>query len=71
VRTLTKLANRSILAFFGVGVGVVSVMLIAIKGGPVFTGQTSLYEFFGYFGLFCSSILIMRVLIAIFHDRLN
>jgi ubiquinone biosynthesis protein len=71
VRTLTKLLNRSILAFFGVGVGVVSVMLIAIKGGPVFTGQTLLYEFFGYFGLFCSSILIMRVLIAIFHDRLN
>jgi hypothetical protein len=46
-------------------------MLIGIKGGPEFTGDTTLYQFFGYFGLFCASILIMRVLIAIFHERLN
>ena len=34
-------------------------------------GQTSLYEFFGYFGLFCSTILVMRVLISILRDGLN
>ena len=71
VQVVTRLLNRAILAFFGGVVGVISVVLIGIKGGPEFTGETSLYEFFGYFGLFCSSILIMRVLIAIFHERLN
>ena len=65
---LTRLLNRVVLAFLGFGVGVMSVGLIAIKGGPEFTGRTSLYEFFGYFGLFCSTVLIMRVLIAIFRD---
>jgi hypothetical protein len=71
VRVVTKLVNRTILAFFGGIVGILSVMLIGIKGGPEFTGDTTLYQFFGYFGLFCASILIMRVLIAIFHERLN
>jgi ubiquinone biosynthesis protein len=70
-RLVTKLLNRTILAFFGGVVGLISVMLIGIQGGPEFTGDTSLYQFFGYFGLFCGSILIMRVLIAIFHERLN
>lgn len=67
-RLLTKLVNRVVLSFLGGIVGVVSVMLIGIRGGPAFTGRTTLYEFFGYFGLFCSSILVMRVLVAVFRD---
>jgi ubiquinone biosynthesis protein len=68
VRVLTMLVNRVLLTFVGAGVGIISVILIGIKGGPDFAGQTSLYEFFGYFGLFCSTVLIMRVLVAIFRD---
>jgi ubiquinone biosynthesis protein len=71
VELVTKLFNRGVLAFFGGIVGVLSVMLLGVQGGPEFTGDTSLYQFFGYFGLFCSGILIMRVLIAIFRERLN
>jgi ubiquinone biosynthesis protein len=71
VRTVTKLVNRILLASIGGAVGIISVILIGIKGGPVFTGRTSLYEFFGYFGLFCSTILVMRVLVAIFRDGMN
>ena len=71
VRVVTTLWNRAILAFLGGIVGVISVGLIAIPGGPAFTGKTSLYEFFGYFGLFCSTILVMRVLISILRDGLN
>ena len=51
-----------------VSVGVMTVVLISIKGGPEFAGQTTLYEFFGYFGLFCSTVLIMRVLVVIFRE---
>jgi ubiquinone biosynthesis protein len=71
VRVVTRLVNRVLLAFLGGVVGIISVVLIGIKGGPEFTGQTSLYEFFGYFGLFSSTVLVMRVLVSIFHDGLN
>ena len=36
-----------------------------------FAGSTSLFRFFGYFGLFCATVLIMRVLVAILRDGLN
>jgi len=71
VKVITQLVNRGALAFLGAAVGLISVMLLGIKGGPEFTGQTSLYEFFGYFGLFCGTVLIMRVLVAILRDGFN
>jgi ubiquinone biosynthesis protein len=71
VRALTRLVNRVVLAFLGGVVGVMSVVLVGIEGGPPFTGDTSLYEFFGYFGLFCSTVLVLRVLVAVLRDGLN
>jgi ubiquinone biosynthesis protein len=64
VRIVTRLVNRAVLAFLGGVVGVISVVLVGIDGGPPFTGDTSLYEFFGYFGLFCGTVLVLRVLVA-------
>ena len=71
VRTVTRLLNRVVLAFLGGVVGILSAILLSIEGGPPFTGNTTLFQFFGYFGLFCSSVLILRVIVAILHDRLN
>ncbi len=71
VAVVTRLVNRFVLAFAGGAVGIVSVILIGIKGGPPFTGDTSLFRFFGYFGLFCSTVLIMRVLVAVLRDGVN
>jgi hypothetical protein len=68
IRVVTRFLNRALLAFVGGVVGFMSVILIGIEGGPEFTGQTSLYELFGYFGLFCSTLLIMRVLVSVFRD---
>jgi len=68
---LTRLTNRIVLAFLGGVVGVLSVMLLGTQGGPPFTGDTSLFQFFGYFGLFCATVLILRVLVAVLRDRLN
>jgi ubiquinone biosynthesis protein len=70
-RFLTTLVNRAILAFLSGTIGLLSVGLIAIEGGPPFTGDTSLFQVFGYFGLFCSTVLAMRVLVAVLRDRLN
>ena len=52
-------------------VGLISVLLLGVEGSPPFTGTTNLYEFFGYFGLFCSTVLVLRVLVAILHDGVN
>ena len=71
VALATKLLNRVVLAFLGATVGLISVILLGTRGGPDFTGNTSLFQFFGYFGLFCSTVLVMRVLVAILHDGLN
>jgi ubiquinone biosynthesis protein len=70
-RFLTTLVNRSILAFLSGTIGLLSVGLIAIEGGPPFSGNTSLFRVFGYFGLFCSTVLAMRVIVAVLRDRLN
>jgi ubiquinone biosynthesis protein len=71
VRTITRLVNRALLAFIGGAVVVASVVLIGIKGGPAFTSATTLYQFLGYFGLACGSVLVMRVLVAIFREGMN
>ena len=70
-RVVTKLVNRTVLALTGGVVGVIGAMLINVRGGPPFAGQTSLYEFFGYFSLFCAVVLIMRVIVSVLHDGVN
>jgi ubiquinone biosynthesis protein len=67
-QVVTRLVNRVVLAFSGGAVGLVSVLLIGTPGGPSFTEGTSLFQFFGYFGLFCATVLIMRVLVAVLRD---
>jgi len=71
VRTITRLWNRAVLALLGGVVSVLSVMLLGTPGGPPFTGDTSLFQFFGYFGLFCGTVLILRVIVAVLRDGLN
>jgi ubiquinone biosynthesis protein len=70
-RFITTLVNRAVLAFLAGAIGLLSVGLIAIEGGPPFTGETSLFRVFGYFGLFCATVLAMRVIVAVLRDRLN
>ena len=59
------------LAFLSGAIGLVSVGLIAIDGGPAFSDRTSLFRVFGYFGLFCATVLAMRVIVAVLRDGLN
>jgi ubiquinone biosynthesis protein len=68
---VSKLVNRLVLAFLAGTIGVFSVALIAIEGGPEFIGDTSLLRVFGYFGLFCATVLAMRVIVAVLRDGLN
>ncbi len=68
---VTKLVNRTVLVIAGGIVGLIGAILLGISGGPPFAGDTSLYEFFGYFSLFCSVVLIMRVIVSVLHDGVN
>ena len=52
-------------AFLGATLGIMSVMLIGIHGGPTFFPGTSLFHLLGYVGLFFSTVLVLRVVIAI------
>jgi hypothetical protein len=63
--------NRLVLALLAGAIGLLSVGLIAIPGGPPFVGDTSLLRAFGYFGLFCATVLAMRVIVAVLRDGLN
>ena len=66
-----SMVGRAVLAFLGAAFGIISVMLIGARGGPLLlpaaagTGGTSLFHVFGYAGLFFSLVLILRVIIAI------
>jgi ubiquinone biosynthesis protein len=68
---VASMAGRAVLAFLGAAFGIISVMLIGVRGGPLLvpaaagTGGTSLFHVFGYAGLFFSLVLTLRVVIAI------
>jgi len=63
-----------VLAFLGAAIGITSVMLIGVRGGPLLlpaaagTGGTSLFHVLGYTGLFLGLVLILRVITAITRD---
>jgi hypothetical protein len=46
-------------------------MVLGTQGGPPFTGDTSVFQLSGYFGLFSASVLILRVLVAVLRDGVN
>ncbi|MET0895049.1 MAG: AarF/UbiB family protein [Acidimicrobiia bacterium] len=70
-QVVTKLVNRFVLAFLAGTIGLLSVGLVAIEGGPAFSGDTSLLRVLGYFGLFCATVLAMRVIVAVLRDGTN
>jgi hypothetical protein len=65
-----SLVNRAVMAFLGATPGIMSVILLGIRGGPALLPAaaaghgTGVFQAFGYLGLFLSIILILRVIIA-------
>jgi ubiquinone biosynthesis protein len=68
-RMITGLVNQFLMAFLGVGSGVVAAMLLGTPGGPKITPTLSLYEFIGYNLLIVAAILALRVLFMILRSR--
>ncbi|MFG2087558.1 ABC1 kinase family protein [Spirillospora sp. NPDC048824] len=65
-RTVTGLLQQVLLTILASTAGVMAVLLLGLKGGPVMTPAVSLYQFFGYCGLVVCSVLSLRVLAVIF-----
>src|SRR5690349_18642145 len=68
-RVITGLANQFLMAFLGVGSGIVAAMLLGTSGGPKITTTLSLYQFIGYNLLIVAAILVLRVLFTILRSR--
>jgi hypothetical protein len=43
--------------------------LLVLNGGSRIIAALSVYQLFGYFGLFCGAVLLLRVIVAIARDR--
>jgi ubiquinone biosynthesis protein len=77
IRLAAAMVSRAVMAFIGASVGLLSVGLLAIHGGPVLLpgpghgGGTSVFRLFGYLGLFFAVVLILRVLIAIAREGIG
>ena len=68
-RLIATLVGRAILAALGASIGIMSVMLLSVPGGPRFTKDVSLFLVLGYLGLCASIALIMRVVVSIMREH--
>ncbi len=66
---IARQVSRAILAFLGAAIGIMSVLLLGMKGGPDLAPTISVFQVFGYLGLFLSIVLILRVIIGIVRER--
>jgi ubiquinone biosynthesis protein len=68
-RVVTDLTHRFLLTLLGAATGIGAVLLIGAPGGPTITPTVSLFQVIGYNLLLVASILVLRVLFAIFRNR--
>jgi len=68
-RVVADLTNRLLLTLLGAATGIGAVLLIGAPGGPQITSAVSLFQVIGYNLLIVASILVLRVLFAIFRSR--
>jgi ubiquinone biosynthesis protein len=65
-RYLTGLVHRVLLTFLAAAAGIMAVLMIGLRGGPVLSNTVSLYSFLGYCLLAIAAILAVRVLVQVF-----
>ena len=70
-RLVSRLVSRAVMAFMGVGVAIASVLLLGMNGGPRITSTLTVFQLFGYSGLFCSVVLLLRVVVGIARERVG
>jgi ubiquinone biosynthesis protein len=66
---LTTIVNRTVLAFVGAALGIVSVMMLRTVAGPAVTADLRLYELLGLLGLVTGAVLLMRVVLEVLESE--
>jgi hypothetical protein len=61
--------SRAVLAFLGASLGFMGALFLGMQGGPALADTISVYQVFGYAGLFLSATLILRVIVAIVREK--
>jgi ubiquinone biosynthesis protein len=69
--TVTGWLHQLMITVLAATAGLMAVVLLAIKGGPVMTPTVSLYQFLGYCLLVICSLLALRVLARVFRAELT
>jgi ubiquinone biosynthesis protein len=69
--TVTGWLHQLTITVLAATAGLMAVVLLAIKGGPVMTPTVSLYQFLGYCLLVICSLLALRVLARVFRAELT
>ena len=68
-RIVRTLANRLLLVLAGTSFLFTSTwLLVAAEGGPAVSGDTDLFDVFGYGGLLVGTVLVLRVVAAVARD---
>jgi ubiquinone biosynthesis protein len=66
VAVVERLVDRAVLTVTGLGLGLISVLMLAVEAGPELTGTgVGLLEVLGWCGLFGSAVLVLRVLLEV------
>jgi ubiquinone biosynthesis protein len=65
-RTVTAWLHQILLTVLAAASGLMAAMLLGLENGPAFTGDLSLYQFFGLCLLLIASVMALRVLADIF-----
>jgi ubiquinone biosynthesis protein len=68
-RLVSRLVGRAVLAFLAAAVGLMAVLTLGLRGGPALGATLTVYQLFGYCGLFASVVLMLRVLVGILRER--
>jgi len=68
-RVVTDLVHQLLLTLLAAATGIGAVLLIGAPGGPEIAPSVSLFQVIGYNLLIVASILVLRVLFAIFRSR--
>jgi ubiquinone biosynthesis protein len=66
---ITRIADWAIAALLSAAIGLVSALLLNVRGGVVLAAGLTLPESLGYLGLIAATVLGARVIVAISRDR--
>ncbi|WP_198348060.1 AarF/ABC1/UbiB kinase family protein [Plantactinospora sp. KBS50] len=69
-RVIRRIADRLVTALLSGTIGVVSALLLGVDDGVLVTASLTLIQAIGYLGLIASTVLGLRVIVAISRDRL-